>query len=84
MTADERMASIHILHVDGRVTSAGIATLEIAASLPVVGPVIARVGRLGSTKRLFEASYGAVARNRHHLARVVHDVEPVTRWRSES
>jgi len=78
------MASIHILHVDGRVTSAGIATIEIAASLPVVGPVIARVGRSGPMKRLVDLSYRAVARNRHHLARFVHDVEPVIRWRSGS
>jgi hypothetical protein len=34
-------------------------------------------------KRLVEASYRVLARNRHHLARFVEDVEPLTRWRSE-
>ena len=84
MTAEERMASIHILHIDGRVASAGSATVEIAARLPVVGPLIARVGRLGPMKRLVEASYRSVAHNRHHLARFVRDMEPVIRWRGES
>jgi predicted DCC family thiol-disulfide oxidoreductase YuxK len=83
MTADEQMASIHVLHLDGRVASAGIATIEIAACLPVVGPLIARVGRPSPMNRLVDVSYRAVARNRRHLARFVRDMEPVIRWRSE-
>jgi len=83
MAPDERMASIHILHVDGRVASAGSATIEMVARLPVVGPLLARIGRLGPMRRFAEASYRTVARHRHQLARFVRDTEPVIRWRTQ-
>jgi len=64
MTPQQRRASIHILHVDGRIDSAGMAVLALAS------------------RHLTEVGYQTVARNRHRLARVVQDVEPVLRWRS--
>lgn len=75
------MASVHILHVDGRIESAGMAITELTARLPLVGRVANMVRHRGPTRRLTEAAYRAAARNRHHLARLVQDVEPTMRWR---
>ena len=77
------MASVHILHVDGRVDSAGMVIIELTSRLPVVGSL----GRMGRRKRPLrwsaEGAYRVVARNRHHLAALVKDVPPVIRWRDD-
>lgn len=81
MNSDEQMASIHILHGDGRIDSAGRAATDLASRLSLLASVSTGSTRFGLARRLIEASYGFLARNRHHLARLVRDVEPVRRWR---
>jgi len=75
------MGSVHILHVDGRTDSAGMAVIELTARLPHLGHVAKMVRRHSPTRRLTEAAYRVTARNRHHLTRFVKNVEPTTRWR---
>jgi hypothetical protein len=81
MTPDERLASVHILHVDGRIDSAGMAIIDLASRLPFVGRAATLSGRNGPIRRVVEAGYRVVSRNRHRLAGFVRDVGPVVRWR---
>ena len=83
MTFDERMASVHLLDVDGGVASAGAAAIAVTSHLPIVGRTISRLGRLAPVRWGVELAYQAIARHRGRFARFVPDVEPVARWRND-
>jgi predicted DCC family thiol-disulfide oxidoreductase YuxK len=82
LDAEQRMASMRV-RSEGRVLSGGRAAAEVAGALPALGWLPAALDKYGALSRLAEVAYGMVARNRHRLARLVHEVPPVVRWGDE-
>lgn len=81
MTADQRMASIHVRLPDRTIHSAGAAAVCLGRALPGLRHAAAIAQRSQTATRLVESAYAVVAKHRHRLARFVPDREAVTRWR---
>jgi predicted DCC family thiol-disulfide oxidoreductase YuxK len=69
---DERGSSLRLVLPDGRMVSAGAATLGVLERLPATRP-LARAAELLHAQPAAEALYVVVARNRDRLGRLVPD-----------
>lgn len=67
MDAEERFASSHLAHPDGRIDSAGAGVLGLSALLPLTAPLAFLYRLLPGHLILLERVYRVVADHRHQI-----------------